>query len=129
MILYIDVILQYWKMKRTSNFALPLIKVVTQDTIEEIKLAHRNDILRLRVHLERIRNLSYMICRREKMKRSWLMVHRDIVQLTLSLANQWSAKSFRQQSGRRSRHAQEIRNRMRSLLLPYCQQDYSSLRL
>lgn len=84
--LYIDIILQYWKMKRTSNFGLPLIKVVTQDTIEEIQQAHRNDILRLRVHLERIRNLSYMICRREKIKRSWLSSHREIVQLALSLA-------------------------------------------
>lgn len=81
-----DMILQYWKMKRTSNFGLPLIKVVTQDTIEEIQMAHRNDILRLRVHLERIRNLSYMITRREKMKRSWLTCHREIVQLALSLA-------------------------------------------
>lgn len=79
-------ILQYWKQKRTSNFGLPLIKVVTQDTIEEIQMAHRNDILRLRVHLERIRNLSYMICRREKIKRSWLTSHREIVQLALSLA-------------------------------------------
>ena len=85
-ILYMDIILQYWKMKRTSNFGLPLIKVVTQDTIEEIQMAHRNDILRLRVHLERIRNLSYMICRREKMKRTWLTCHREIVQLALSLA-------------------------------------------
>lgn len=85
-ILYMDIILQYWKMKRTSNFGLPLIKVVTQDTIEEIQMAHRNDILRLRVHLERIRNLSYMICRREKMKRTWLTCHREIVQRALSLA-------------------------------------------
>jgi hypothetical protein len=88
-----DIILQYWKMKRTSNFGLPLIKVVTQDTIEEIQMAHRNDILRLRVHLERIRNLSYMICRREKMKRSWLTCHRQIVQLALTLATDVHKKS------------------------------------
>lgn len=67
-------------MKRTSNFGLPLIKVVTADTIEEIEMARRNDILRLRVNLERIRNLSYMICRREKMKRSWLMAHKAAVE-------------------------------------------------
>lgn len=73
--MYIDLVLQYWKLKRTANCGLPLIKVVTADTIEEIEMARRNDILRLRVNLERIRNLSYMICRREKLKRSWLVSH------------------------------------------------------
>lgn len=74
-------------MKRTSNYGLPLIKVVTADTIEEIQNAHRNDILRLRVNLERIRNLSYMIIRREKTKRSWLTTHRSIVEKALSIAS------------------------------------------
>lgn len=73
--MYIDLVLQYWKLKRTSNCGLPLIKVVTADTIEEIEMARRNDILRLRVNLERIRNLTYMISRREKLKRSWLVSH------------------------------------------------------
>lgn len=74
-------------MKRTSNHGLPLIKVVTQDTIEEIQNAHRNDILRLRVNLERIRNLSYMIIRREKTKRLWFSTHREIVEKALSIAS------------------------------------------
>lgn len=50
-------------------------------------MAHRNDILRLRVNLERIRNLSYMICRREKIKRNWLTTHEEIVEQSLSLAS------------------------------------------
>lgn len=99
-------ILQYWKQKRTSNFGLPLIKVVTQDTIEEIQMAHRNDILRLRVHLERIRNLSYMICRREKIKRSWLTSHREIVQLALSLATDVQQKVAN--SGCRTPHSDHV---------------------
>lgn len=72
-------------MKRTSNFGLPLIKVVTPDTIEEIQTQTRYDIMKLRVNLERIRNLSYMICRREKIKRSWFTTHREIVEKSLGL--------------------------------------------
>lgn len=83
---HIDIIQQYWKLKRTSNFGLPLIKVVTTDTIEEIQMAHRSDILKLRVNLERIRNLSYMITRREKLKRTWLQSHRDVVEKSLAYA-------------------------------------------
>ncbi|KAI1306480.1 Protein Jade-1 [Halotydeus destructor] len=76
----IDIVLQYWKVKRTSNFGLPLIKVVTADTIEELQKERRRDILRLRINLERIRNLTYMICRREKMKRSWFQAHNELVE-------------------------------------------------
>lgn len=65
---------------------MPLIKVVTTDTIEEIQMAHRSDILKLRVNLERIRNLSYMIIRREKLKRTWLQSHRDVVEKSLLYA-------------------------------------------
>lgn len=81
-------------MKRTSNYGLPLIKVVTKDTIEEIQNAHRNDILRLRVNLERIRNLSYMIIRREKTKRMWLTTHRSIVEKSLSIASGFDLTSL-----------------------------------
>lgn len=84
--MYIDLVLQYWKLKRTSNCGLPLIKVVTADTIEEIETARRNDILRLRVNLERIRNLSYMICRREKLKRSWLVSHYTSICKSISMS-------------------------------------------
>lgn len=83
---HIDIIQQYWKLKRTSNFGMPLIKVVTHDTIEEIQMAHRSDILKLRVNLERIRNLSYMIIRREKLKRTWLQSHRSLIEKALAYA-------------------------------------------
>ena len=83
--IFVDLTLQYWKLKRTSNCGLPLIKVVTADTIEEIEHARRNDILRLRVNLERIRNLSYMICRREKLKRSWLVSHYTSICKSISM--------------------------------------------
>lgn len=82
---FIDIIQQYWKLKRTTNYGLPLIKVVSSDTIEEIQTQRRYDILRLRVNLERIRNLSYMIIRREKMKRSWLLAHKETVMKSISV--------------------------------------------
>lgn len=83
--LLVDLVFQYWKIKRTSNYGLPLIRVVSADTIEELQKERRNDILRLRVNLERIRNLSYMIIRREKNKRSWVQSHREIVEKALSV--------------------------------------------
>ena len=81
----IDLVYQYWKIKRTSNAGLPLIRVVTADTIEELQKERRNDILRLRVNLERIRNLSYMICRREKQKRLWIRSQQEIVEKSISV--------------------------------------------
>ena len=86
--LYIDLILQYWKMKRFARYGAPLIKLATNASIEEIQQQQRNHILRLRVDLERIRNLSYMLIKREKMKKSWMQTQKQIVKTTLKLANE-----------------------------------------
>lgn len=80
---FIDFVLQYWKLKRTSNYGASLIKLTSSAQFEEQQQQQRTDILRLRVDLERIRNLSYMICRREKVKRNWLSVHQSSVEKTL----------------------------------------------
>lgn len=86
--LYIDLVLQYWKLKRYSRYGAPLIKLTANSSIEEIQQQQRNHILRLRVDLERIRNLSYMLIKREKMKRNWLMAQKEIVQHTLKLTDE-----------------------------------------
>ncbi|RWS16152.1 protein Jade-1-like protein [Dinothrombium tinctorium] len=83
---YVDLILQYWKLKRVSNDGAPLIKITTTSSIEELQMKQRSEIMRLRVDLERIRNLSYMLCKREKLKRNWCRTHQSTVESALSYA-------------------------------------------
>lgn len=82
----VDFLFQYWKLKRKSNFNRPL---VTPKKDEEESLARREqEVLRrrlqlfthLRQDLERVRNLTYMVTRREKMKRSLCRIQEQIFQ-------------------------------------------------
>lgn len=80
----VDFLYQYWKLKRKINFNKPLI---TPKKDEEDNLAKREqDVLfrrlqlftHLRQDLERVRNLTYMVTRREKIKRSVCKVQEQI---------------------------------------------------
>ncbi|XP_047467631.1 protein Jade-1 isoform X2 [Mugil cephalus] len=82
----VDFVYQYWKLKRKANFNQPLL---TPKKDEEESLARREQevLLRrlqlfthLRQDLERVRNLTYMVTRREKMKRSLWKVQEQIFQ-------------------------------------------------
>ncbi|XP_028250602.1 protein Jade-1 isoform X2 [Parambassis ranga] len=81
-----DFLFQYWKLKRKANFNQPLL---TPKKDEEESLARREQevLLRrlqlfthLRQDLERVRNLTYMVTRREKLKRSLWRVQEQIFQ-------------------------------------------------
>ncbi|XP_060938911.1 protein Jade-1 [Limanda limanda] len=87
----VDFLYQYWKLKRKANFNLPLL---TPKKDEEESLARREQevLLRrlqlfthLRQDLERVRNLTYMVTRREKMKRSLWRVQEQIFQQQVKL--------------------------------------------
>ncbi|KAM4052881.1 protein Jade-1 isoform 1-T4 [Anomaloglossus baeobatrachus] len=89
-----DFIYQYWKLKRKANLNKPLI---TPKKDEEDNLAKREqDFLirrlqlftHLRQDLERVRNLTYMVTRREKMKRSVCKVQEQIFNLYTKLLDQ-----------------------------------------
>ncbi|XP_019377633.1 PREDICTED: protein Jade-1 isoform X1 [Gavialis gangeticus] len=80
----VEFMYQYWKLKRKANFNKPLI---TPKKDEEDNLAKREqDVLfrrlqlftHLRQDLERVRNLTYMVTRREKIKRSVCKVQEQI---------------------------------------------------
>ncbi|XP_054652612.1 protein Jade-1 [Dunckerocampus dactyliophorus] len=86
-----DFLYQYWKLKRKANFNQPLL---TPKKDEEESLARREHevLLRrlqlfthLRQDLERVRNLTYMVTRREKMKRSLWRVREQIFQHEIRL--------------------------------------------
>lgn len=87
----VDFVFQYWKLKRKANFNQPLL---TPKKDEEESLARREQevLLRrlqlfthLRQDLERVRNLTYMVTRREKMKRSMCRVQEQIFQQQVRL--------------------------------------------
>ncbi|KAL0969513.1 hypothetical protein UPYG_G00228260 [Umbra pygmaea] len=80
----VDFLYQYWKLKRRANHHQPLL---TPQKEEEESLARREqDVLlrrlqlftHLRQDLERVRNLTYMVTRREKIKRTLWRVQEQI---------------------------------------------------
>ncbi|KAJ7988824.1 hypothetical protein DPEC_G00313200 [Dallia pectoralis] len=80
----VDFLYQYWKLKRRANHNQPLL---TPQKEEEESLARReHDVLlrrlqlftHLRQDLERVRNLTYMVTRREKIKRTLWRIQEQI---------------------------------------------------
>ncbi|XP_051869659.1 protein Jade-1 [Pristis pectinata] len=72
----VDFFYQYWRLKRKSNFNKPLLAPKT-DEVDNLAQQEQDILYRrlrlfthLRQDLERVRNLCYMVTRREKMKRS-----------------------------------------------------------
>lgn len=82
--LMLDLIYRYWMLLRTSNNGQSLIKF-SPSALKEREFEQRKSILKLRIELERVRNLSYMIGKREKLKSSWLKTHQNIIKRTFSL--------------------------------------------
>eukprot|EP00062_Callorhinchus_milii_P012660 gi/632959933/ref/XP_007895904.1/ PREDICTED: protein Jade-1 isoform X2 [Callorhinchus milii] len=90
----VDLIYQYWKVKRKDNFNKPLF---TPKKDEEDNLAKQEqDVLyrrlqlftHLRQDLERVRNLTYMVTRREKIKRTICRVQEQIFQHQMKLVEE-----------------------------------------
>lgn len=73
----VDLIYVYWKLKRRSLFNRPLLTPKTEEADllekqqEDSLLARMKMFVHLRQDLERVRNLSYMISRREKIKKQF----------------------------------------------------------
>lgn len=87
--LMLDVIYRYWMLLRTANNGQSLIKF-SPSALKEREFEQRKSILKLRIELERVRNLSYMIGKREKLKASWLKTHQNIIKRTFSVINDLS---------------------------------------
>ncbi|KAJ3613760.1 hypothetical protein NHX12_020006, partial [Muraenolepis orangiensis] len=90
----VDFLFQYWKLKRKANFNQPLL---TPKKEEEQSLARREQevLLRrlqlfthLRQDLERVRNLSYMVTRREKLKQSLCRLQEEMFHKQILLLDQ-----------------------------------------
>ncbi|PAA88089.1 hypothetical protein BOX15_Mlig018348g2 [Macrostomum lignano] len=76
--LALSLLLDYWKLKRTANGCRPLMEQPDDQSLrpvntEERRLQERAQMfVCLRHDMERVRNLCYLIVRREKLKRSLL---------------------------------------------------------
>uniref|UniRef100_A0A4W5JM67 Jade family PHD finger 3 n=1 Tax=Hucho hucho TaxID=62062 RepID=A0A4W5JM67_9TELE len=90
----LDFIYQYWKLKRKSNFNRALLPP-SEEEGNLLLLPHEDSIhtrmrmfMHLRQDLERVRNLCYMVSRREKLKLSQSKAQEQIFNLHVKLLNQ-----------------------------------------
>uniref|UniRef100_T1J3Y0 PHD finger protein rhinoceros n=1 Tax=Strigamia maritima TaxID=126957 RepID=T1J3Y0_STRMM len=80
----VDFILNYWKLKRTAAYGKPLIpprweEVDGLDREEQDNLhAKMRMFVHLRQDLERVRNLCYMVNKREKLNNKWFRLREEI---------------------------------------------------
>lgn len=80
----VDFVFNYWTLKRKANHDKPLLTPLKEETdrldkLEENSLYSRVKMfVHLRQDLERVRNLCYMVSRREKISKSFIKVKEDI---------------------------------------------------
>ncbi|XP_029459478.1 protein Jade-3 isoform X2 [Rhinatrema bivittatum] len=96
-LLTVNFIYKYWKLKRKSNFNKPLLppKEDEHNGFMQPKDDNVHTRLRMFMHLrqdlERVRNLCYMVSRREKLKLSDSKMHEQIFNLQVELVNRENA--------------------------------------
>ncbi|XP_034361496.1 E3 ubiquitin-protein ligase Jade-2 isoform X1 [Arvicanthis niloticus] len=102
----VDFIYQYWKLKRRANANQPLLTPKT-DEVDNLAQQEQDVLYRrlklfthLRQDLERVRNLCYMVTRRERTKHTICKLQEQIFHLQMKLIEQ---DLCREPSGKRSK--------------------------
>ncbi|XP_024430776.2 E3 ubiquitin-protein ligase Jade-2 [Desmodus rotundus] len=102
----VDFIYQYWKLKRKANANQPLLTPKT-DEVDNLAQQEQDVLYRrlklfthLRQDLERVRNLCYMVTRRERTKHTICKLQEQIFHLQMKLIEQ---DLCRERSGRRTK--------------------------
>lgn len=96
----VDFIYNYWMLKRRANFNKPLLmpKMEEEDRLSKQKenslLARMKMFIHLRQDLERVRNLCYMVSRREKLRRQLYNLKQQIFQKQVQLVNSSDLHNF-----------------------------------
>ncbi|KAL0994561.1 hypothetical protein UPYG_G00124000 [Umbra pygmaea] len=107
---HVDFLYQFWKLRRKSNFNRPLV-TLKRDEVDNLAQQEQDVLYRrlklfthLRQDLERVRNLCYMVTRRERMKSSLCDLQEKIFHLQVQLLEEDLAgeKTIRGQKGRPS---------------------------
>ncbi|KAM8766057.1 E3 ubiquitin-protein ligase Jade-2 isoform 2-T5 [Rhynchonycteris naso] len=90
----VDFIYQYWKLKRKANANQPLLSPKT-DEVDDLAQQEQDVLYRrlklfthLRQDLERVRNLCYMVTRRERTKHAICRLQEQIFHLQMKLIEQ-----------------------------------------
>ncbi|XP_068186920.1 protein Jade-1 isoform X2 [Antennarius striatus] len=85
----VDFLYQFWKLKRKANFNRPLV-TLKRDEVDNLAQQEQDVLYRrlklfthLRQDLERVRNLCYMVTRREKMKHTLCDLQEKIFHLQM----------------------------------------------
>ncbi|XP_051533919.1 protein Jade-1-like isoform X3 [Myxocyprinus asiaticus] len=88
---HLDFLYQYWKLRRKANFNQPLV-TLKRDEVDNLAQQEQDVLYRrlklfthLRQDLERVRNLCYMVTRREKIKHSLCNLQEKIFNLQIQL--------------------------------------------
>lgn len=87
----VDIVFVYWKLKRKSNFDRPLLTPKQDEACllekqqEDTLAARMKMFVHLRQDLERVRNLCYMVSRREKIKRQYYRIKERVFQAHVDL--------------------------------------------
>ncbi|XP_032879174.1 protein Jade-3 isoform X1 [Amblyraja radiata] len=96
----VEYIFEYWKLKRKSNFSKPLLPPKEDEEHclgqqKEDRIHSRMKMfMHLRQDLERVRNLCYMVSRREKLKLSQSKVQEQLFNLHIQVMNQHTASGL-----------------------------------
>ncbi|KAG5284452.1 hypothetical protein AALO_G00026880 [Alosa alosa] len=112
---HVDFLYQFWKLRRKANFNQPLV-VAKRDEVDNLAQQEQDVLYRrlklfthLRQDLERVRNLCYMVTRREKMKHSLCDVQEKIFHLQIQLLEKDLAgdKTLKGEKGRKQNGVKE----------------------
>ncbi|XP_041123216.1 protein Jade-1-like isoform X2 [Polyodon spathula] len=115
---HVDFLYQFWKLKRKSNFNQPLL-TPKQDEVDNLAQQEQDVLYRrlklfthLRQDLERVRNLCYMVTRREKMKHSLCHLQEKVFHLQIQLIEEDLAREKAGKGGKAAKGRQsEARGR------------------
>ncbi|XP_062392008.1 E3 ubiquitin-protein ligase Jade-2 [Sardina pilchardus] len=119
---HVDFLFQFWKLRRRANFNRPLV-AVKRDEVDNLAQQEQDVLYRrlklfthLRQDLERVRNLCYMVTRREKMKHSLCDVQEKIFHLQIQLLEKDLAgdKTLKGEKGRKQNGVKERGKERRS---------------
>ncbi|KAI4894508.1 hypothetical protein NFI96_019964 [Prochilodus magdalenae] len=88
---HVDFLYQFWKLRRKANFNRPLV-TLKRDEVDNLAQQEQDVLYRrlrlfthLRQDLERVRNLCYMVTRRERMKQNLCSLQEKIFNLQVQL--------------------------------------------
>ncbi|XP_042287493.1 protein Jade-1 [Thunnus maccoyii] len=106
----VDFLYQFWKLKRKANFNRPLV-TLKRDEVDNLAQQEQDVLYRrlklfthLRQDLERVRNLCYMVTRREKMKHTLCDLQEKIFNLQIQLLEEDMAGEKSQKGEKRKQN-------------------------